>query len=147
MEIEPNFFDRGEGMTRDDIISFPRKFGLQIPDSPLMYTAAAAAMYKEVSKDIDCGGAYGPMTLLWLDQLKSPHLVVAIISQLQEEGEPRNVCISKLFKECPQEVNTVRDEDVEVISCCRYIILYHSIHKFHTHFRAYLSVCCVGCVS
>ena len=114
LEVDRDFFSRGEGMTRNDIISFPRKFGLEIPDSPKLYIEAAAAMYQEVSKDVDCGGAYGPMPLLWLQYLKSPHLVVAIISQLQEESEPRNICISKLFKECPQEVDTVIDEDVEV---------------------------------
>jgi hypothetical protein len=114
LEVEPDFFSRNEGMTRQDIIPFPRKFGLEILDSPLLFTEAAAAMYQQVSKDIECGGAYGPMTLLWLEHVKSPHLVVAVISQLQEEGEPRSVCISKLFKDCPQEVSSLRDEDVEV---------------------------------
>jgi hypothetical protein len=127
VEVDGDFFKREEGMLRKDIIPFPRKFGLEIPDSPLLYTEAAAAMYKEVSKDLDCGGAYGPMNLLWLEHVQSPHLVVAIIAQLQEEGEPRHICISKLFKDCPQEVTTLIDEDVEVClsSLCKLMYSYN----------------------
>jgi len=114
-QIDSQFFASSVGVTRKDLVQLPRKFGLEIPDSPEVYTEAAAGIYKEVTKDYDCAEVYGDINMSWINDLKSHHLTTALVSQLAEDSECRSVVISQLYQACPKNIPTLHDDDVKVM--------------------------------
>jgi hypothetical protein len=116
IEIDKTFFARGAGMTRADLVQYPRKFGLDIPESPSLYTEAAAKIYQNVLSDPLLRHAYGDIDLTWVPRLKSMHLVVAIVSQASDDANDRSVSIGKLFHAGKErEVTSVHDTDIKVL--------------------------------
>jgi hypothetical protein len=96
-KIDPQFFSRNEGMTRKDLITMPFKFGLDLPESPELYLETAAMMYREVVKDYECSECYGDVNMSWIQEIKSHHLVVALVTQLSQESEMRTMRITQLL--------------------------------------------------
>lgn len=114
LEVDRHFFASSEGLTRKDVVLFPKHFGLDIPDSPDVYIQAAAAIYKEVTKDHDCAEVYGDVNMAWISDLKSSHLTVALVSQLAEDPESRSMKISELYQANPISIASLQDSDVKV---------------------------------
>ena len=113
-EVDTHFFARSEGLTRKDIVHFPKQFGLDIPDSPEIFIHAAAIIYKEVTKDFDCAEIYGDVNMSWISELKSSHLTVALVSQLAEDSDSRSMCISQLYQANPENIPSLQDGDLKV---------------------------------
>ena len=119
IKIDSHFFAKGLGMSRKDLIQFPKKFGLDLTGSPELYTRAAARMYQEVMIDSTLAYVYGDTDLSWVKWLKSPALIVAVVSQMQEDNQAQTVNVGELFK---QESNggknplkdSIYDGDVQV---------------------------------
>jgi hypothetical protein len=126
LEVDSHFFARSEGLTRKDVVLFPKQFGLDIPDSPEIFTHAAAAIYKEVTRDHECAEVYGDVNMAWISDLKSSHLTVALVSQLAEDPESRSMKIGNLFQANPVNISSLQDVDVKVIKYASPLLAYIS---------------------
>ena len=114
-QIDPQYFSKNEGMTRKDLVTIPFKFGLDLPDSSDLFIETASLIYKEVVKDYECSESYGDINMSWIQEIKSHHLTVALVSQLSKESEMRTMKISQLYQKCPREIYNLHDEDIHVM--------------------------------
>lgn len=116
--IDSHFFAVGEGLSRQDLVTIPKKFGLDLPNSPAIYTEAAAGIYQEVVLDPKLSDVYGDTKLTWVKWLVSAALVVAIVTQVQEDPEAQSVCVGKMFQSAAtKRAGGIKliDEDLKVM--------------------------------
>ncbi len=79
LKCDPLFFSRSGPMRRADLVRFPREFALDTAESPPYFFETAAMMYQEVVKDPSLVRSFGDVDIHWIQYLKSPELVVAVV--------------------------------------------------------------------
>ena len=115
--MKDTYFATSDVYRRSDLVSLPRKFGLDLVTNKSYFIKTAADIYKEVYRPIilyiclnnyDCvqvmrdpllTDAYGETKLGWIRDLTSSECVIAIINQATHNSSVLvlNVCLESYF--------------------------------------------------
>jgi len=89
---------------------------LDKPDAPPKYLHIAARIFQEVSRDPSLAKNYGEVDLQFIQLIKTPELVVALIRSVQEDVNLHLLNVGELFKSVNRTDMNITDEDVLILS-------------------------------
>jgi hypothetical protein len=103
-------------MSRQDLVLLPLEFALDRPENPRSYLEAAALIYQEISRDPVLAKSYGDSDLTFLQRIKTPELVLALVQAIREDGSLHIVNVGEIFRSNKTEDIHVTDDDVQVLT-------------------------------
>lgn len=114
VSIDGNYFSKGRGLTRRELVYLPKLFFLDEDFNPVEYLVTAAKIYQEVVKDPALEYIYGEVQLKWITELNSPHLIISIVKSAIEDTNLNFVVAGRLFKNNIYGEVSISDHDIEV---------------------------------
>merc|ERR1711871_959096 len=115
-EIDMQYFSRQKSMTRKDLVPIPYEYALDNVENPPKLLATAARIFQEVVRDPTLAKNYGDVDLQFIQLIKTPELVVAIIKSVIEDVNLHILNVGELYKSAGRTNINITDEDVQILS-------------------------------